>query len=206
MLLFSRIIAPSCLSKKFSYFSKVDALTEAINAGRDDLVDQLLYQHPDWVNAQDSIGNSMLMLALNERQPWVAGVIIRHRRRFSSWELAACGLEGDLRKQLDENPASIHEYSPDGYPLVYMAALFGQDVTLKLLLERGANPNALAKNPSKMSALHAAALENHPEAAKLLIRYGTALTHCDCDGKTAAQLAEALEHYEVLKAFDTEIH
>lgn len=155
----------------------MNALTEAINAGRDDLVDQLLYQNPEWVNAQDALGTSMLMHALNERQPWVAGVIIRHRRQFSPWKLAACGLEGDLRKQLEENPAIIYAYTPDVYPLIFMAALFGQDVTLRLLLERGANPNAIAENSTKMSALHGAALQNHPEVAHLLISYGASTHH-----------------------------
>lgn len=184
----------------------MEALTEAINAGRDDLVDQLLFQNPDWVNAQDSMGTSMLMHALHERQPWVAGVIIRHRRQFSPWELAACGLEGDLRKQLDENPAIVYEFSPEGYPLTFMAAFFGQDVTLRLLLERGADPNAIAKNATKMTALHGAALQNHPEVAQMLINYGCSTKLRDQEGKTAKEIAESLEHEEVLAVLNTEIH
>lgn len=181
----------------------MEVLTQAISAGRDDLVDQLLYQHPDWVNAEDALGTSMLMYALHERQPWVAGVIIRHRRHFSPWELAACGLEGDLRKQLDTNPDWVNLYSPDGYPLVCVAAWFGQDVTLRLLLERGANPNAIAANPNKMSALHCAASQNYPEVAQLLLAYGTAMDHRQQNGQTALELANSLEHYEVMEVLNS---
>ncbi len=180
----------------------MEALTKAINAGRDDLVDQLLFQHPDWVHAEDSLGTSMLMHALNERQPWVAGVIIRHRRHFSPWELVACGLEGDLRRQLDINPDWVNLFSPDGYPLIGIAAWFGQDVTLRLLLERGANPNAIAVNPGRMSALHCAASQNHQEVARLLLSYGTSLSHLDQNGKTAFKLASDLEHYEFMEALN----
>jgi ankyrin repeat protein len=84
---------------------------------------------------------------------------LRARRpELNVFEAAAFGETGRLRELLDREPASANEYGDDGFQPLGLACFFGHVASARLLLERGADPNTLARNEHIQSnALHAAA-------------------------------------------------
>lgn len=76
------------------------------------------------------------------------------------------------------------------------AASKGSLNIVKLLLEKGADPNQL--NFNQTNALFFAVTFKHLDIAKLLIDYKTDLTHKDKEDKTVLDHALALEHQEMI--------
>src|SRR5919204_3519932 len=73
-------------------------------------------------------------------------------------EAAALGKTERLRELLDEDPSRANEYGNDGFHPVGLACFFGHVDAARLLLERGADVNALSRNEQlQTAAIHAAA-------------------------------------------------
>jgi len=73
-------------------------------------------------------------------------------------EAAALGRTDRLREVLDEEPARADEFGDDGFHPLGLACFFGHVDAAKLLLERGADVNALSRNERiQTAAIHAAA-------------------------------------------------
>jgi ankyrin repeat protein len=73
-------------------------------------------------------------------------------------EAAALGRTDRLRELLDEEPARADELGDDGFHPLGLACFFGHVDAAKLLLERGADVNALSRNEHiQTAAIHAAA-------------------------------------------------
>src|SRR3954465_244291 len=73
-------------------------------------------------------------------------------------EAAALGETGRLRAVLDEDPQRANEYGDDGFHPLGLACFFGHVDAARLLLERGADVNALSRNEHiQTAAIHAAA-------------------------------------------------
>jgi ankyrin repeat protein len=73
---------------------------------------------------------------------------------------------------LKANPELAKSWSPDGFTALHFACFFGQDATGKLLLERGADASAEARNPMKVMPLHSAASARNVVLAQALIEHG----------------------------------
>src|SRR5437764_9617616 len=98
---------------------------------------------------------------------------------FDVFEAAALGRTERLRELLEEEPARANAFGADGFQPLGLACFFGHVEPARLLLERGADPNTLARNEHiQTNALHAAvAAENKPaearyELCKLLLAHG----------------------------------
>jgi ankyrin repeat protein len=98
---------------------------------------------------------------------------------LNAFEAAALGKTDRLREQLDEDPSLANAFGDDGFQPLGLACFFGHVDSARLLAERGADPNTLARNPHiQTSALHAAAAgENKDpsvryELCKLLLEHG----------------------------------
>jgi uncharacterized protein len=73
-------------------------------------------------------------------------------------EAAALGRTERLRKLLDEEPGRANDLGDDGFHPLGLACFFGHVDAAKLLLERGADVNALSRNEHiQTAAIHAAA-------------------------------------------------
>ena len=95
------------------------------------------------------------------------------------FEAAAFGRTDRLRQLLDEEPRRANAFGDDGFQPLGLACFFGHLEAARLLLERDADPNTLARNEHvQTSALHAAAASRNasPEAryelCEVLLEHG----------------------------------
>jgi ankyrin repeat protein len=81
------------------------------------------------------------------------------------FEAAALGRVERLRRLLDEDPALANAFGDDGFQPLGLAAFFGHVEAARLLLEHGADPNTLARNPHIQAApLHSAVAGENKDA------------------------------------------
>src|SRR5919201_6837095 len=110
-------------------------------------------------------------------------------------EAAALGRTDRLGELLDEEPARANEFGDDGFHPLGLACFFGHVDAARLLLERGADVNALSRNQHiQTAAIHSAAAsgeESTDEAAryelvKLVLDHGADPNLAQGDGKFRA--------------------
>jgi ankyrin repeat protein len=84
------------------------------------------------------------------------------------FEAAALGRTDRLREVLDEDPSRANAFGADGFHPLGLACFFGHVDSARVLLERGADVNALSRNDRiQTAAIHAAAAsEAKDEAAR----------------------------------------
>jgi uncharacterized protein len=92
--------------------------------------------------------------------------------RLTIWEAAALGADAEVDSLLREDPALVNAWAPDGHTPLGLAAFFAADSTVRLLLERGADVHAAARNPIQVQPLHAAIAAGHVDTARLLVEHG----------------------------------
>ena len=89
------------------------------------------------------------------------------------------------------SPASPRAWSADGFTALHLAAFFGQEDAAKVLLERGAEPNVVARNATiVVTPLHSAAAGAHAAIVKLLLEAGADPNARQPDGFTALDAAQ----------------
>jgi len=95
------------------------------------------------------------------------------------FEAAAFGKTDRVRELLDEEPGRANAFGDDGFHPLGLACFFGYPETARLLLERGADVNALSRNEHvQTAAIHAAAAaegkgeDTRYELVKLALEHG----------------------------------
>jgi ankyrin repeat protein len=92
---------------------------------------------------------------------------------LSVFEAAAFGRLDALRTILDDNPAQATALSADGFTALHLAVFGGQEEAARLLLKRGAEPNALSTNEAvRVPPLGTAAFVRSVPLARLLLDSG----------------------------------
>lgn len=144
---------------------------ESVRAGDGDRLRALLSADPGAAAARDPAGVSARMLALYVGRADLAQILAGVGPPLDAFEAAALGDEARLRERLDEQPSLVAARSADGFTALHLAAFFGREVAAALLLERGADPDAAALNPMRVTPLHSAVAARHCAiAARLLAR------------------------------------
>jgi ankyrin repeat protein len=78
--------------------------------------------------------------------------------KLDVFEAAAFGRTDRLRELLDEDPSRANEFGDDGFHPLGLACFFGHVEAARLLLDRGADVNALSTNEDvQTAAIHAGA-------------------------------------------------
>jgi ankyrin repeat protein len=122
---------------------------------------------------------SRLLEALYAGQDEQVAELLAAGPELDVFEAAAFGRTERLRELLDEDAARADAFGEDGFQPLGLACFFGHVEAARLLLERGADPNTLARNEHiRTNALHAAAAgENKDEPTRyglcgLLLEHG----------------------------------
>jgi ankyrin repeat protein len=92
---------------------------------------------------------------------------------LSVFEAAAFGRLDALRRILDGDTPQANALSDDGFTALHLAIFGGQEEAARLLLERGADPNALSANEAvRVPPLGTAAFVRSVPLARLLLDSG----------------------------------
>jgi uncharacterized protein len=87
-------------------------------------------------------------------------------RELDVFEAAAFGKSDRLRELLDGDPTRANAFGDDGFHPLGLACFFGHVDAARLLLERGADVNALSTNEHvQTAAIHAAAAAQRTDEA-----------------------------------------
>jgi uncharacterized protein len=87
--------------------------------------------------------------------------------KFDVFEASAFGRSDQLRQLLDEDPSRANAFGDDGFHPLGLACFFGHPEAARLLLESGADVNALSTNEHvQTAAIHAAAAAAGDEATR----------------------------------------
>lgn len=96
--------------------------------------------------------------------------------------------------------AHVDDRSPDGFTPLQLAAYFGAPAAAALLIERGADVDAVADNAQRIAPLHAAVAGRHPEVVRLLLAAGAQPDARQFGGWTPLLAAAQHGHAEIVAA------
>jgi RNA polymerase sigma factor (sigma-70 family) len=159
-------------SRDEAFSERVLELLSAARNGDVPRVEALLRSDRRLLTARDWLGNTALIIAVNSGQPAVAGLLRKAGVNPDIHEAAAIGDTGRVDELLREDESRLESYSNEGFTPLALAAHYGHLETTRLLLEKGANPDRIAKHPIEVTALHAALFGRRVNTALLLISFG----------------------------------
>ena len=143
---------------------------ESIKAGDIDAVRAAVKDDPSLAAARDDDGRSAVRAALYIHNQKLADVLLEAKPELDVFDAASVGDVDRLGELLDGDADLIGAYSEDGYTPLHFAAFFDQGKAVRVLLDRGADVGAVARNDMQVQPLHSAvAADSREVAAALLI-------------------------------------
>lgn len=129
---------------------------QAVKQGSREEVERFLDGDAALVNARDANGVSAVLWALYRGHREVAELLVEKGAGLDLFEAAAVGRRDILEGILEKEPELVSAYSPDGFTALGLACFFGSQEAVEVLLEKGADPNAVSKNQMRVTPLHSA--------------------------------------------------
>ncbi len=157
----------------------------------------MLADDPLLVSSRATGGESLVLHACYVGAPELAE-LLHPGRPMDACEAAALGNVIALRSCIENDDDSRVRRSSDGWTPLHLAAFFGRDDAVTLLIDHGALLDAHSTNALRNSPLHAA-LAGHtlPVLVRRLVFAGADVTARDAHGHTPLHLA-ASRGYEPL--------
>jgi ankyrin repeat protein len=134
------------------------------------------------------------MQALYEGREEEAYRLLPPDEELTAHEAATFGRVDRLRQLLDEDPARVNEASSDGFSPLHLAIFGGHESTVRLLIERGADLEAVSTaSIARVRPLGTAANFRALELGRLLLEAGADPNGDNPQGHTPMDTARANE-------------
>ena len=141
---------------------------DAIRADDAGQVRRLLSEDISLAAARDERNVSAVLLARYGGRTGALAALLEAGLALDIFEASAVGDTDRVHALLDADPDQVNAFAADGFFPLGLAAFFGHSETVRVLLERGADVHAAARNPMRVQALHAAVADK-PEPLALAI-------------------------------------
>lgn len=164
-------------------------LEEYIETGNFQDLEMLLSQEPELLDTLTSHDVSPLLLACYYRKNQIAHVILKYLKNISVHEVCALNFVEQLEVMISQKPAIVDEMSTNGFSPLGIAAHFGHESVVRLLLQHHADANIPSQNGYRVFPIHAALGANDTAITKLLIEAGADVNAIQHGGITALHLA-----------------
>ncbi len=172
---------------------------ESIKAGDVDAVRAAVDDDPSVAGARDDNGLSAVRAALYAHKQDVADVLLEANPELDVFDAAAVGDVDRLNELLDADGDLVKAYAEDGYTPLHLAAYFGRGPAVRLLLDRGADVNAVAKNEMEVQPLHSAVAAHAREIVAALLAAGADVNARQEGGFTPLLAAEEHDDEEMVR-------
>ena len=145
---------------------------DAVTQGDVTKVNEMLRADPSLAQAKDQSGLSVIMKATYHGKRDVVDALLDSGAELNIFEAAATGQTQRLAALINQDPALVGAYSPDGFTALSLAVFFGHAETVNALLAAGAPVNAASRETMKMSPLGSALAAERNDIAGTLIDHG----------------------------------
>src|SRR5208283_5421294 len=126
---------------------------DAIRTGDLPAVKSLLDSHPSLASAKNDSNVSAVLMSIYTGRHVIRDLLLARSVTLDFHDAAAVGNLDRVRQFVVTDPALANSFSPDGFPVVALAAVFGHLDVARYLAEQGADVNAPATNGSGYNAL-----------------------------------------------------
>lgn len=148
------------------------SIFDSIRAGDIDAVRAAVEKEPAAAGARDDTGRSAVRAALYVHRQDMADVLLEAGPELDVFDAAAVGDVDRLTELLDADADLVGAWSEDGYTPLHFAAFFSRGPAVRVLLDRGADVGAVARNDMKVQPLHSAVAAGSREVVAALLRAG----------------------------------
>jgi uncharacterized protein len=145
---------------------------EAIEAGDEEVVRNLLARDPAVAQARDEQGISAVMQARYHGRSEIVDRLMAEELELNVFEASAIGRLERAAILVDQDPDLVREWSPDGFTALHFACYFGHPDIARLLLERGSDIDPPSRNELGVTPLQSASSGGHVHAVELLLDAG----------------------------------
>jgi ankyrin repeat protein len=174
---------------------------ELIDAGDEATLRDELDLDPDLAGARNSEGITPVLYALYNGKGDLVDPLLDANPPLDVFDSAAVGRTRGLEELLDAEPELARSWSADGFTPLHLASFFGQEDAARILIERGAEANLVARHESiHVTPLHSAAAGGHPGIVKLLLEHGADPNAAQDGGFTPLHSAAANDDRESVEA------
>jgi ankyrin repeat protein len=174
-----------------------DEFFEAIKAGHTDVMVRMIEADSGLLKERNEAGITPLMFAAYCGAEDIIALLRNQAVSIDGFEAAAVGDTDVLQTLLDADPTCITAYSLDGWSLLHLSAFFGRIETIRILLDRGADVDAVSTNPMQNTPLHAAlAGAENLEVVACLIQHSADVNAAGSHGVTPLHLAASRGNIE----------
>lgn len=194
ILIMTLVISPTLKANDM-----IDSLKTLIETEEADKIINFISTHPEVLNEKDENGSSGFFILAYSGKEEAFNKAIELKKTFTFHEAIVAGKIDIVADSLESDKGIANKYSNDGFTSLSLAAFFDQTSIAKLLLEKGADPNLHATNPSKVNPLHSAVAKENLELCKLLIDYGVNINAPQMQNVTALHSAAHRGNLKLVK-------
>jgi ankyrin repeat protein len=162
----------------------IEEIIELIKTGKNDNLEETLKDSPSLADIKTEQGISLLQFAAYCRNNSAVDLLKKHKQKLDIFEAASIGDNKTINQLLDKAPEFINSFSSDGFTPLGLASFFGHLSVVKLLLDKGANPNIASNNQFKVAPIHSACAISQFDIAELLIEHGADVNAKQMQGVT----------------------
>lgn len=175
------------------------ALFEAIRAGNSASVLSMLTSDPSLASAKNDSGVSAVLMSAYSGRHEIRDLLVARGATLEIHDAAAVGNLERAKELVEGNPVLAKAFSPDGFPVLALAAVFGHLAVARYLTEHGADINVSATNGSGYNALTGAVASAHTEMVRWLLESGADPNYRYGAGYSPLLTAAANGHLEIVK-------
>lgn len=175
------------------------ALFESIRTGDAGKVRELVGANANLVNARNPQMQSAVLMSCYQGRKEIRDLLIEKGATLELHEAVAAGNLNRVKQLVEADPGLATSYSPDGFPLLALAAAFGHEEVARYLHGKGADLNAIATNGTGYSALTGAVASGHASIALWLAQNGADVNYRYGKGYSPLLTAAANGHLEIVK-------
>jgi ankyrin repeat protein len=157
---------------------------DAIKAGEEARVLELIEKDSSLASARDSAGVSAILIATYYGRSDILKLLLECKPELDLFEACAVGRCDLVKEYLEDSPLAVNEFAADGFTPLGLAVFFERDEIVNCLLSLSADVNLASRNGFRVAPLHSAVARNRADVAARLLALGADVNMAQQSGFT----------------------